>query len=90
MVDRSLWRAFSALDERITLTQRLLREARARADHKAIRRFDAQVGEVEEQKARLWRVLQIQSEAAAGRDSLVTQDAAHSMDEGKSEGGSGE
>ena len=81
MVDRTLWRAFSALDERITLMQRLLHEARSRADHTAIRRFDAQVGEVEEQKARLWRVLETRSEAAAGPDALVTDHPAGHIDE---------
>jgi two-component system chemotaxis response regulator CheB len=57
VLDRSLWAAFRALDERAHLGRRLAKEARAYRDTFGERRFERIIEEAEAQKAHIRRTL---------------------------------
>ena len=59
----TLWRALTALNERVLLLQRLAREARHRRDPLARRRFEAQARAAEVQKEQMHQVLRAVTDA---------------------------
>jgi hypothetical protein len=59
----TLWRALTALNERVLLLQRLAREARHRRDPLARRRFEAQARAAEVQKEQMRQVLRAVTDA---------------------------
>jgi two-component system chemotaxis response regulator CheB len=59
----TLWRALTALNERVLLLQHLAREARRRRDPLARRRFEAQARAAEVQKEQMRQVLRAVTEA---------------------------
>lgn len=57
MVDRTLWDAFSRLDEQVTLMEPLADDARRRNIPGAVHRFERQVRELKERREQMRRVL---------------------------------
>lgn len=56
-LDRSLWAAFAALDERVNLAQRLAQDARRQGDTLGIRRFEQLTRQAERRKSEIREVL---------------------------------